>query len=177
MPWLFAYGHFLSLLPDDASLRPERARLKGYRGAFTAKSTTDWGSRANPAPMLALVPGASSRGLALELSEDSAAEVLAAWHGDGADRVQEGEAEVGMPFRRDAVRVTFRTVDPEGPHALGALSVERLARMVVVARGRRGTGVDYLKAVNEKLREWGLEEPALAALWKEVEKERSERWR
>ena len=166
------------LVPEDAAPRPERARLAGYHGAFVARSTTDWGTTANPAPMLALVEGGSCRGLALELPAGRFEETLASWsREEGAEQVVEGQAEVGMPFRRDPAEVTLLTLDPRGPQALRPLPVERLARMAVVARGRRGTGVDYLKLLLEKMRGWGLEDPALSALWKEVEKERGERWR
>jgi cation transport regulator ChaC len=91
--------------------------------------------------------------------------------------VLEAEAEVGLPFRRDLVRVVAPAVDPKGSFGLPSLPVERLARMAVVARGRHGTGVDFLRELNAKLHEWGLEDPAVAALWKEVQKERGEGWR
>lgn len=178
MPRLFAYGHLLDLLPEDPDVRPERARLSGYRAAFVAASTTTWGTRANPAPILALVPGGSCRGLALDLAEERAQETLARWAGEeGADLALEATAEVGMPFRKDVVPVVTRSVIPAGPQALRALPVDRLARMAVVARGRRGTGVDYLRRLTELLGLWGLQEPVVAELWKEVQKERGERWR
>ena len=179
MPWLLAHGHFLSLLPDlSPPAPPQRARLIGHRAAFAARSQQDWGTRANPAPMLTLVPGASSRAAAVELPPDSFEEALRRWsETEGGDRRVEADAEVGLPFRRDLTRVTFLTADPAGPHALKPLPLERLARMVLVARGRRGTGIEYLLGLNERLREWGFEEPAVAALLKEVQKERGEGWR
>jgi glutathione-specific gamma-glutamylcyclotransferase len=179
VPLLFAYGSFLSLLPEIArDVRPERARLGGYKAAFAACSRTDWGTRANPAPVLALVPGGSCRGMTLELAPDALAEGLCRWAElEGADLALEATAEVGLPFRRDPTPVTFRTVDPAGPAVFRPLPSDRLARLVVVARGRLGTGLDYLTQLNEAMREWGLEEPVVTALWKEVEKERGEAWR
>jgi cation transport protein ChaC len=179
VPLLFAYGSFLSLLPEIApDNRPERARLGGYKAAFAACSRADWGTRANPAPILTLIPGGSCRGMALDLGPDALAEALARWSEmEGADLTREATAEVGLPFRRDPAGVTFRTVDPAGPATFRPLPTDRLARMVVVARGRLGTGVDYLTQLNQAMREWGLDEPAVAALWKEVEKERGEAWR
>ncbi len=179
MPRLFAYGSFLTLLPEIAhDVRPEGARLGGYKAAFAACSRADWGTRANPAPVLALVPGGSCRGMALELAPDALAEALRRWsEPEGADLAVDATAEVGLPFRRDPTPVSFRTVDPAGPHALRPLPPERLARMVVVARGRLGTGVDYLTRLTQAMREWGLEEAAVMELWKLVEKERGEAWR
>jgi cation transport regulator ChaC len=179
VPRLFAYGHFLPLLSDvPAADRPERARLVGWRASFAAGSRERWGTRANPAPLLALVPGSSCRGMTVELAPEALEQALRSWSElEGADRRVEATAEVGLPFRRDSEGVTFLTVDPAGPHALRPLPPERLARMAIVARGRRGTGVDYLRALDGALREWGLEEPVAAAVWKEVEKERGEAWR
>jgi cation transport regulator ChaC len=178
---LFAYGGFLLLVPENFDPAPERARLTGWRTGFAARSTVEWGTRANPAPVLALVeaPAASSsRGIVLDLSHPQLDEMVARWsEGEGMDRVVKGQAEVGLPFRRDPAQVTALTVQPQGPGWLGSLPVERLARMAVVARGRRGTGVDYLRTLIGKLHEWGLADPAVEALWKEVQKERGEKWR
>jgi cation transport protein ChaC len=179
LPRLFAYGHALSLLSDlGRDVVPERARLGGWKAAFAARSRAEWGTAANPAPILALVPGGSCRGMTVELSPEALAEALRRWSElEGADHAVETPAEVGLPFRRDQESVSFLTVDPAGGQALRGLPAERLARMVVVARGRAGTGLDYLTRLTRVMREWGLEEPVVTALWKEVEKERGEKWR
>ena len=178
MPHLFAYGHYLGLLPGGETAKPERARLAGYRPAFAARSTTDWGSGANPAPILALVPGGSCRGVAIEVAPEVFEETIARWREEqGADELVEAQAEIGLPFRRDPARVSTLTVAKAGPHALAKLPVERLARMALVARGLRGTGLDYLINLNDQLRHWGLEEPAVTELWNEVQKEREGGWR
>jgi cation transport regulator ChaC len=180
VPWLFAYGHFLPFLHDLSSPSPpERARLAGRRAAFGARSESDWGTRSNPAPLLCLVAGGSCRGMAVELSPEKFDETVSRWMSDaeGADLREEGSAEVGLPFRREVTSVTYLTADPRGPHALKPLPTERLARMVLVARGRRGTGRDYLVDLSRVLREWGMDEATVTALLKEVQKERGEGWR
>jgi cation transport protein ChaC len=179
VPLLFAYGTFLTRLSEIApDVRPQRARLAGYKAAFAACSRADWGTRANPAPILALIPGGSCRGMTVDLAPDALASALARWSEmEGADVIREATAEVGLPFRRDPAAVSFRTVDPTGPAAFRPLPFDRLARLVVVARGRLGTGVDYLTGLHQAMREWGLDEPAVDGLWKEVEKERGEAWR
>jgi cation transport regulator ChaC len=116
--------------------------------------------------------------MVVDLPAEALADALRRWSElEGADLAVETTAEVGLPFRRDPEAVSFLTVDPAGPHTLRSLPVDRLARMVVVSRGRLGTGVDYLSQLDRTMREWGLDEAALTALLKQVEKERGEAWR
>ena len=115
--------------------------------------------------------------MSLEVEPGKMEEILAGWEElEGADHTVEGDAEVGMPFRRDPARVTFRTVSAPAK-GVAALPPDRLARMALVARGRKGTGADYLRELVGSMREWGIEEPVVTALWKEVQKEGGEAWR
>lgn len=115
--------------------------------------------------------------MSLEVEPAELEEIAGRWEElEAVDRLVEGDAEIGMPFRRDPARVVFRTVS-EPAKALAALPPERLARMALVARGRKGTGADYLRELVAAMREWGIEEPVVTALWKEVQKEGGEAWR
>jgi hypothetical protein len=115
--------------------------------------------------------------MSLEVAPAELEEILSRWAElEDVDQSVEGDAEVGLPFRRDPARVVSRTTSRPAK-AVAALPPERLARMALVARGRKGTGADYLRELTAAMRAWGIDEPIVTALLREVGKEAGEAWR
>ena len=160
--WLFAYG---SLMWDPAVhvVEIRTAALEGYHRRFCLKSRIGRGSADRPALMAGLDLGGECHGLTLRVPADH------------VDR------ETEILWMREMIAgsyvPTFVPVEtPQGP--LEALAfvinrqssrycepdLEEAARLIATGRGARGTSLEYLENVAERLALLGLSDPAIDAL-------------
>jgi cation transport protein ChaC len=160
--WLFAYG---SLMWDPAVhiVEIRTAALGGYHRRFCLKSQIGRGSAERPALMAGLDHGGRCHGLALRIPADL------------VDR------ETEILWMREMVAgsyvPSFLPVEtPQGP--LEALAfvinrqsrrycepdLEEAARLIATGRGARGTSLEYLVNVAERLQLVGLSDPSIDAL-------------
>ncbi len=160
--WLFAYG---SLMWDPAVhiVEIRTAALEGYHRRFCLKSQIGRGSADRPALMAGLDLGGTCHGLALRIPADH------------VDR------ETEILWMREMVAgsyvPTFLAVEtPQGP--LEALAfvinrqssrycepdLEEAARLIATGRGARGTSLEYLENVAERLALLGLGDPEIDEL-------------
>jgi glutathione-specific gamma-glutamylcyclotransferase len=171
--WIFAYG---SLMWDPAVhvVEIRTAALEGYHRRFCLKSQIGRGSTDRPALMAGLDHGGECHGLALRIP---------------ADHV-EGETEI--LWMREMVAgsyvPTFVPVEtPQGP--LEALTfvinressrycapdLEESARLIATGRGARGTSLEYLVNVADRLQLVGLSDPSIDTLLMRVREVLEER--
>jgi cation transport protein ChaC len=160
--WIFAYG---SLMWDPAIhiVEIRTGVLQGYQRRFCLKSHIGRGSAEKPALMAGLETGGACQGLALRLPADA------------VDR------ETEILWMREMIAGTYvPTVvpveTPQGPveavtfvmnqqsDRYVCLDFEATARMIATGRGRRGTCLEYLENLAERLDLLGLHDADIAAL-------------
>ena len=162
--WVFAYGSLLW----DAELRDavtEPALLHGYHRSFCLLSYDYRGTAANPGLTLGLDRGGSCRGAVLRLSIEALDRI---W-----DREMSGRLVYAARLLRvqtaNGVRQTLAfTALRNCPDYAGSLPLERAARMILGAAGRRGTCRDYFENTIRHLEQLGLADRPLRRLAKRV---------
>jgi cation transport protein ChaC len=160
--WVFAYG---SLMWDPAIhiVEIRTATLHGFHRSFCLKSQIGRGSAANPALMAALDRGGICKGLAFRIPAahvDRETEIL--W-------MREMVAGSYVP--------TFVTIEtPQGnveavtfeinrqSERYVQLDLEETARLIATGRGVRGTCLEYLENVADRLELLDLHDPAIDEL-------------
>ncbi len=170
--WVFGYG---SLIWDGwqnkngrRCLRTVPAELRGYRRVFNKKSVRNWGTRALPCPTLNLEEAstATCRGMAFEFHHDDwfMGQMLL-WL-----RQREGCEPRELQIRIDDTSEVNALVYIYAGASLikDRLTPEQLAVMSVKASGTDGLCVNYIKGIAEKLAALGVDDPAVADLWRAV---------
>ena len=160
--WLFAYGS-LMWDPAVAIVEIRTATLQGYSRRFCLKSQIGRGSADRPALMAGLDHGGACQGLALRIPAehvDRETEIL--WM---REMVAASYVPTFVPLETPQGSIealTFlinrnsaRYVQPD---------IEEAARLVATGRGVRGTSIEYLENVADRLALLGLSDPALADL-------------
>jgi cation transport protein ChaC len=171
--WIFGYG---SLIWDGWETKSERrcvrkawADLRGWRRVFNKKSVQNWGTRAAPCPTLNLeeAPAASCRGMAFEFHKEPR------FTGEMLTYLQRREAcePRELPVEIEGVGPAAALVYIYSGANLIAerLTPAQLADMGVGAKGSDGLCVNYVKGIAEKLAALGIDDPAVADLWRAVQ--------
>jgi len=157
--WIFGYG---SLMYDGWEqsrhcIRRERATLLDHERSFTKASVRNWGSAAHPAPTLRVVPraGATCVGVAFQFSADHAPavlEYLASREGKGFHR-----RDVSLELLAGE-RVVGECYFYEGTNTLDDVDLEKIADLALGAKGKDGTGVEYLVDLKTELDRHAIED-------------------
>ncbi|MBO0765590.1 MAG: gamma-glutamylcyclotransferase, partial [Hyphomicrobiaceae bacterium] len=164
--WVFAYGS-LMWDPGIHVVEIRTAMLSGFHRSFCLKSRIGRGSADNPAMMAALDCGGACQGLALRIPAE---------HVD-----RETEILWMREMLAGSYTPTFVPVDtPQGPLEAVAfvinrqsdryvrLDIEETARLIATGRGVRGTCLEYLENLADRLELLGLDDPAIRDLRQRV---------
>jgi glutathione-specific gamma-glutamylcyclotransferase len=167
--WVFGYG---SLMWDGwearwSCLRQSVATLHGYSRAFNKPSVRNWGSSAAPCPTLNVEKheGGVCVGVAFQFSDDLREAVL------GYLGRREGE---GFSFPKldvlleDGIQKEAYVAVYEGKDLIQMGGSGEKAALARCAVGRRGSCVDYVRGVAERLAELGIEDSAVIEFWQQV---------
>jgi cation transport protein ChaC len=171
--WIFGYG---SLIWDGWENKSERrcvrkawADLRGWRRVFNKKSVRNWGTQSTPCPTLNLeaAPAASCRGMAFEFHKESRfiGEMLLYLRRREACDPRE------LPIEIEGIGAALALVYIySGANLITErLTAEQLADMGAGAKGSDGLCVNYVKGVAEKLAALGIDDSAVADLWRAVQ--------
>lgn len=173
--WVFGYG---SLMYDGWQRAFDcqesvMAQLPGFTRSFTKKSVERWGSKAAPGPTLNLIaaPGTNCTGMAFRFDEARRQEIM------GMLKTREGKnfeleqhpidlpgtagAQATIPIYRG--RNLFTTTDPA-----------TLAAHAMRATGLAGHCRDYVDDTHHHLQLVGIDDPAVTAVWKLLQKLKSQ---
>ena len=161
--WVFAYGS-LMWDPGVHIVEIRRATLAGFHRSFCLKSKIGRGSAERPALMAALDRGGTCQGLALRIPADHVdreteilwmREMLAGSYVPtfvGVETPQGGIAEaVAFVINRQSDRYV-------------QLDIEETARVIATGRGVRGTSLEYLENLADRLELLDLGDPAIVEL-------------
>lgn len=159
MSWIFAYG---SLMWDDQpGFRYDERRegvLQDYERDFNKKSVVNWGSSANPGPVLGLEEGSECEGVAFRLPEGDEESVL--------DALSDRE---GPSYRLEEVQIEIEDTTQEGyvfvnkrnKTYIGDLTLKERARMSLEAEGDKGSAEEYARQTYEKINQLEFQDPAI----------------
>jgi cation transport protein ChaC len=150
--WAFGYG---SLMSDGweakhRCIRRALADIHGYCRAFNKKSIRNWGTRENPCPTLNLVEadGASCRGVAFQFADQDRPAIL-----------EYLTAREGKDFELRTIDATLVEGDVisvtvpmyRGHNIIRSSNASDIVPLLLRARGRDGSGIDYLNRVADDL--------------------------
>ena len=163
--WVFAYG---SLIWNPAMhVAGQRlAHAVGWHRAFCLSVTMGRGTPEHPGLMLGLRPGGTCPGAVLRIAEqDVALELDLLWR---REMVADGyiprwvtvEDEDGAPL---GAAIAF-TINPDNSAYDGDLDEATIAARLATARGRLGSGAEYLLRTRDGLGALGIHDPYLDRL-------------
>jgi glutathione-specific gamma-glutamylcyclotransferase len=165
--WVFAYGS-LMWDPGIHIVEIRTATLAGFHRSFCLKSQLGRGSPEKPALMAALDSGGACNGLALRIPADHVDhETRILWQREMlagsyvptfvALKTPQGGVEEAVAFVIN--RRSSRYVQ---------LEIEETARLIATGCGARGTCLEYLENLAERLDLLGLDDPAVRDLRRRV---------
>jgi cation transport protein ChaC len=165
--WVFAYGS-LMWDPGIHVVEIRTAQLAGFRRRFCLKSQLGRGSPENPALMAALDNGGSCQGLVLRIpAEHVDQETQILWRREMlAGSYVPTFVPVETPQGSIEEAVAF-VINPRCDRYV-ELDIEETARLIATGRGTRGTCVEYLENLAERLELLGLDDPDICELRQRV---------
>jgi cation transport protein ChaC len=161
--WVFAYGS-LMWDPGVHVVEIRRATLAGFHRSFCLKSKIGRGSAERPALMAALDRGGACQGLALRIPADHVdreteilwmREMLSGSYVPTFVALQTPQGCIDEAVTFVINRQSDRYVE---------LDAEETARLVATGRGIRGTSLEYLENLADRLELLGLSDPAVVEL-------------
>lgn len=164
--WVFAYG---SLMWDPAVhiVEIRTATLEGFHRRFCLKIEIGRGSADKPALMAGLDHGGLCRGLAFRIPAarvDKETELL--WM---REMLAGSYVPTFLPVETPQGSIEALTfVINRDSHRYVQLEIDETARLIATGRGVRGTSLEYLENVAERLELVGLHDPELDELCRRV---------
>jgi glutathione-specific gamma-glutamylcyclotransferase len=163
--WIFAYGSLLWDRDFDY-VAAEPALLRGYHRSCCLYSFGYRGTRAQPGLVLGLDRGGSCRGMALRLASPGLVGALdKLWEREMTPPPAVYDPRLLPVLTREGRQMALAfTVRRDRPDYAGHLSLEEAARLIAVARGRRGSCRDYLERTLSHLAAQGIADTSLCRL-------------
>jgi cation transport protein ChaC len=173
--WVFGYG---SLMHDGWEIDPSNnfqgikhtnAKLNGYERDFNKASIANWGTRQNPCPTLGLnqVDGATCIGCAFEFDdtyEDSIMSYL-----QNRERAGFQLLKLDVELENGQVVQAVTPVNLQNHESyIGNLTIETRAQSVANAAGTSGSCVAYIDGVYNYLRQEGIDDAKVNAMWEAI---------
>lgn len=168
--WIFGYG---SLMYDGWQrefdcLEVTKAELLGFARVFNKKSTVNWGSHAAPGPTLnvAAAPGGVCTGMAFRFDDHLTEAVLAKL------AIREGKNFDLTPLDIQCPIGTVQAFVPlyQGKNLFATTAPTELAAFALNATGTSGRCRDYIDSIHQQLKLLGIDDPAVSAVWKSLQK-------
>ena len=167
--WVFAYG---SLIWNPAILISGRriAHAVGWHRSFCLSVRMGRGTPENPGAMLGLRPGGTCPGVVLRVAEvDIEHELDLLWR---REMVADGYIPHWVPIEcengQDLGAAIAFTINPAQDSYCGDLPEAEIVVRLATARGRLGTGAEYLFRTREGLAAMGVVDPYLDRLATDV---------
>jgi len=168
--FVFAYGSLI-WRPGFDHLGARPALLRGYHRRFCIWSRHYRGTPEAPGLVLGLDRGGSCRGVVFEVAPTQAEAVLAyldARENLAGETVYRRRVVQVCPVGGGAIPAITYVADRTHP-AFGRHSPAATAAVISVSRGEAGSNRDYLMNTLEQLRQWGVREPGLELLARQLD--------
>ncbi|GAK44438.1 ChaC family protein [Tepidicaulis marinus] len=167
--WVFGYGS-LMWRPGFDFVERRDARLYGYHREFCVFSHVHRGTPEKPGLVFGLDRGGACRGAAFRVAGEKAAEVYA--YLQEREQVTSVYLDVMRPVRLletgEKVTALCFIVDRAHLQYAGKLSFDDQVRLIAEGKGQSGANPDYLFGTLTHLREIGIKDARLEALWHAV---------
>jgi cation transport protein ChaC len=166
---VFAYGSLI-WNPCIHIKGVQLARAVDWHRSFCLGVKSGRGTPENPGVMLGLRPGGECWGTVLHVAEEAVeTELDLLWR---REMVADGYIPRWVEVRDVADEklghaIAF-TINPKGPAYVGDLPEEEVVRRLATARGRLGTGAEYLFHTRDSLRALGITDPFLERVAEQV---------
>ena len=160
--WVFAYGS-LMWDPGVHIVEIRTATLSGFHRSFCLKSKIGRGSADKPALMAALDRGGACHGLALRIPAehvDQETEILWMREMLAGSYVP---TFVALETPQGGVEAVTFVINHQSDRYV-QLDIEETARLIATGRGIRGTSLEYLENLADRLDLLGLSDPAIVEL-------------
>ncbi len=161
--WLFCYGSLI-WNPLFHHIERRNVTVHGFHRSFCLRSRHGRGSVEEPGLMLGLDFGGCCNGVALRIRADEVRhELMLVWRremaiGSYAPRWVSSGAE------GQKIRAVAFVVNHAHPHYAGKLPLETVIKTLATAKGRFGSGADYLYQTVDCLAKHGIRDSYLADL-------------
>lgn len=165
--FVFAYGSLI-WKPGFTYLSARPATIHGYHRDFCIHSVVHRGTPQRSGLVLGLAPGGACKGMVFEVAAAQADRVIAAL--DARELVTSVYKVAALPVWLGDLRIRARAYvsDTAHPQYAGRLSIAQMAERICGAVGNQGPNEDYLVNSVSALREIGLRDQRLEALYREV---------
>jgi cation transport protein ChaC len=166
--WIFGYGSLI-WRPDFRFVERLPATLHGFHRSLCVYSHVHRGTPERPGLVLGLDKGGACRGIAFQIAQAEAADVLAYLR--GREQVTQVYREIVHPLRLAdgrQVRCVTYVADPRHPQYAGRLTRDEMLDRVRHGRGLSGANPDYVLNTHAHLRELGIHDAILAWLAAEL---------
>ncbi len=167
--WVFGYGSLI-WNPLFHHTGREKVTVHGFHRSFCLRSRHGRGSVEEPGLMLGLDFGGCCKGMALRIpASEVRHELTLVWRremaiGSYAPRWVSADAVT------QKIRAVAFIVNHAHPHYAGKLPVETVAKTLATAKGRFGSGADYLYQTVDCLEKHGIRDSYLTMLRERVMK-------
>nr|WP_275051532.1 gamma-glutamylcyclotransferase [Brenneria goodwinii] len=166
--WVFGYGSLMWNPVFDAE-EACLATLHDWHRAFCLRLTAGRGTTNRPGRMLALIPGGKTTGLAFRLSESSLREDLELlWKREMLTGCYRPEWFELQQKNGDIVTALVFVSAMEHPLIEEDTCIQRVAPLIAQASGPLGTNAQYLFALEQELKNYGMEDNELSELAQQV---------
>lgn len=134
----------------------QQADLIGYERSFNKKSTRNWGTKLDPCPTLNLVPNekALCRGLLFCFSDENSEPALSYLRKREGKNFQIKSLDVILVSTGEVV--TASVFIYEGSNLLSVHEMKNCVTMLRVAKGRDGSGEQYVAGLADRLNELSI---------------------
>ena len=168
--WVFCYGSLI-WNPLFHYVERQNVTVHGFHRSFCLRSRHGRGSVEEPGLMLGLDLGGCCNGVALRIPAEPGASRTDCWSG-GAKWRSARTRRAGSrraPDGRKLRSIAF-VVNHAHPHYAGKLPLETVTKILATAKGRFGSGADYLYQTVDCLAKHGIHDSYLSRLREHVMK-------
>jgi glutathione-specific gamma-glutamylcyclotransferase len=173
MAYIFGYGSLMWRPDFDYTQKFEGAVLLNYHREYNKKSTVEWGTSANPAPTMGLENGGQCAGVCFQVDDNQlkvALNKLKKREGKTFADSFTGNPQGNVKIGRQTVKAYFPLNKRNKTYIPPSVSLEKRAEMVMVAKGKSGTGIEYVRKNLFDLESRGIKDKNLEQMWTEVSK-------
>lgn len=160
--WLFAYGSLI-WKPEFPHLEERLATARGWQRSFCIRLKRWRGTSDCPGLMMALDRGGECRGVALRLSDASAAESIGKYvrRELSAKPPSQVPRWIAAETTEGPVQAIAIVSNPDGQNYVGNLPIEEAAQTLSKACGHWGSGAEYLRNTVIHLEKRGIRDEYL----------------
>lgn len=154
-----------SLMWDNAlaTCSGQTVHVDGFQRAFVGSNTTRWGSPDHPCPQIGLVPGEGCDAVLFELPRRRSRHIL-----HNLKQREGGKLRTLRFGPGNGRQIKARSFLPP-PEARVWTDQEGILRALLDARGKVGTGAEYVRTIVHAMDLWKIDDPLVREVWERLQ--------